>query len=80
MTDERSEWSLLKPEQIPDKSIEEARKAWLESDDVGDSDWRKAIAAAINAWRPYHVIGKDDLFYMEKRTICLRLPEDKNDD
>jgi len=91
MTDERSEWSLLKPEEIPDEAVLVAAKSmclgWIDWDNLPDEkksriilDARKAIAAAINAWMPYHVIGKDDLYYMEKRTICLRLPEDKSDD
>ena len=41
---------MIKPEQIPDRVVNEARKAWLTSDDGAVNDWRKAIAAAINAW------------------------------
>ena len=41
---------MLKAEQIPDKVVIAAREAWLRSDVNAQSDWRAAIAAALNAW------------------------------
>ena len=41
---------MIKPEQIPDEVVISAREAWLRSDVNAQSDWRVAIAAAINSW------------------------------
>ena len=41
---------MIKPEQIPDEVVISAREAWLRSDVNAQSDWRVAIAAALNAW------------------------------
>lgn len=41
---------MIKPEQIPDEVVIAAREAWLRSDVNAHSDWRVAIASALNAW------------------------------
>lgn len=69
---------MIKPEQIPDEVIKEARKAWLVSDDGAVNDWRKAIAAAINAWPRACRIDFDDWVEMVEGEIVLPAPE-KND-
>lgn len=46
---------MIKPDQIPDEVVIAAREAWLLSDVNAHSDWRVAIAAALNAW-PWGII------------------------
>lgn len=41
---------MIDPKQIPDEVVISAREAWLRSDVNAQSDWRVAIAAALNAW------------------------------
>ena len=41
---------MIKPEQIQDEVVISASEAWLRSDVNAQSDWRVAIAAALNAW------------------------------
>lgn len=75
---------MIKPEQIPDEVIEEARKAWLASDDGAVNDWRKAIAAAINAWATKEhraVMGEArDEVGLWYPAIFLPLPREKSND
>lgn len=69
---------MIKPEQIPDAVIEAARGEWLRSDDGAVNDWRKAIAAAINAWPG---AWKSESFFMfQQDLLMLLLPQENNDD
>lgn len=41
---------MIKPDMVPDEVVISAREAWLRSDVNAQSDWRVAIAAALDAW------------------------------
>ena len=78
---------MIKPEQIPDDVVRSARRAWLVADDGAVNDWRKAIAAAINAWPKMSTtagLSSVDAFgnhhEVHPMTIHLPLPKEKNDD
>lgn len=78
---------MAKPEQIPDAAIEAARKAWLTSDDGAANDWRKAIAAAINAWPHSHHVNHHEWMKTGELAsfdvvlpVILPLPQEKSND
>ena len=66
---------MLKPEQVPDVSLKEFRKALF-----SDKGGRAAIAAAINAWpmaSPYeYYVGPDG---KPSPSIILPLPQEETD-
>jgi hypothetical protein len=69
---------MIKPEQIPDNVILSARRAWLTADDGAVKDWKKAIAAAINAWP-----GAFQWTFngpLSGNGYILPMPQEKNDD
>ena len=70
---------MIKSEQIPDVVIGAARKAWLVSDDGAVNDWRKAVAAAINAW-PGADKEHAGVCCNPKGSIILPLPQEPKND